>query len=132
MVSIPVSRQVSTPKCHTLRLLHIIFRILPSSPFKKYSTSYVSQVLPLFVSLVTWWYWISTLRYWLVFGGTGSEQGGTGCSCDILSDIWFTWCKPSNYLIFGEDKTDDVQTDRQNFLSKTRPFLRKGSSKNWC
>ena len=98
----------------------------------------MSQVPPLLVSVVTWWYWISSLRYWLVLGGTGSEQGGSGCQCDMLSEnIWFTWCKPSNSSIFGEGKSDYGQThtqthrhtDRQNFLSKTRPLLWKGSSK---
>ena len=69
------------------------------------------------------------LRYWLVLGGTGTEQGNIGCQCDMLSeDIWFTQCKPSNYSIFGEGKSDDGQTDRetdtQNFLSKTRPLLK--------
>ena len=64
-------------------------------------------------------------RYWLVLGGTGSEQGGTGCQHDELSEnIWFAWSKPSNYLKFGEGKSDygqthrqtDTQTDTQNFL----------------
>ena len=103
----------------------------------------MSQVPPLFVSVVTWWYWISILRYWLVLGDTGSEQGSTGYQCDMLSEnIWFTCCKPSNYPIIGEGKSDygqtdrqthrqtDRQTHRQNFLSKTRPLLWKGSSKN--
>ena len=100
----------------------------------------MSQVPPLLVSVVTWWYWISSLRYWLVLGGTGSEQGSSGCQCDMLSEnIWFTWCKPSNSSIFGEGKSDYGQThtqthrhtDRQNFLSKTRPLLWKGSSKKY-
>ena len=94
-------------------LWHTIFRILLSSPFQKYITSQVSQVLPLFVSVVTWWYWISILRYWLVLGGTGSEQGSTGYQCDMLSEnIWFTCCKPSNYPIIGEGKSDYGQTHR--------------------
>ena len=46
----------------------------------------------------------------------------------LSENIWFTWCKPSNYSIFGEGKSDDGQTDRetdtQNFLSKTRPLLK--------
>ena len=43
-------------------------------------------------------YWESGGRYWLVLGGTGSEQGGTGCQYDMLSEnIWFTWTKVSNY-----------------------------------
>ena len=29
-------------------------------------------------------YWVSRGRYWLVLGGTGSEQGGTGCQCDAF------------------------------------------------
>ena len=38
----------------------------------------------------------------MVLGGTGSEQGGTGCQCDMLSEnIWFTWSKPSNLLNTG-------------------------------
>ena len=40
----------------------------------------------------------------------------------LSENMWFTWCKPSNYSIFGEGKSDDGQidkkTDRQNFLSK--------------
>ena len=80
-------------------------RLILSSRFQKYITSQVSQVLPLFVSVVTWWYWISMLRLWLVLGGTGSEQGSTGCQCSMLSEnIWFTWCTPSNYSIFREGK----------------------------
>ena len=28
--------------------------------------------------------------YWLVLGATGSEQGDTGCQCDmLLENIWF-------------------------------------------
>ena len=43
-------------------------------------------------------YWVSRGRYWLVLGGTGSEQGGTGCKHDELSEnIWFAWSKPSNH-----------------------------------
>ena len=26
----------------------------------------------------TWWYWVSMERYWLIYVGTGSEEGGTG------------------------------------------------------
>ena len=37
-------------------------------------------------------YWVNRGRYWLVLGGTGSEQGGTGRQCYMLSEnIWFTW-----------------------------------------
>ena len=43
-------------------------------------------------------YWVSRGRYWLVLGGTGSEQGGTGCQHDELSEnIWFAWSRSSNY-----------------------------------
>ena len=43
-------------------------------------------------------YWVSRERYWLVLDGTGSEQGGTGCQHDELSEnIWFVWSRPSNY-----------------------------------
>ena len=50
----------------------------------------------------------------MVLGGTGSEQGGTGCQHNELSEnIWFTCCKPSNYPIIGEGKSDYGQTDTQ-------------------
>ena len=43
-------------------------------------------------------YWVSRGRYWLVLGGTGSEQGGTGCQHDELSEnIWVAWPRSSNY-----------------------------------
>ena len=43
-------------------------------------------------------YLVSRGRYWLVLGVTGSEQGGTGCQHDELSEnIWFAWSKPSNH-----------------------------------
>ena len=62
-------------------------------------------------------YWVSRGRYWLVLGGTGSEQGGTGCQHDELSEnIWFAWSKSSNYWIFEEGKRDYGQTNPQNFL----------------
>ena len=52
--------------------------------------------------------------YWLVLSGTGSEQGGTGCQHDELSEnIWFAWSKPSNHWIFEEGKSDDGQIHRQ-------------------
>ena len=25
----------------------------------------------------TWWYWVNMERYWLIFDGTGSAEGGT-------------------------------------------------------
>ena len=45
-------------------------------------------------------------------------------------NMWFTPRRPSNYSIFGEGWSDDVQTDKQYLLSKTRPHLWKESSKN--
>ena len=43
-------------------------------------------------------YWVSGGRNWSVLGGTESEQGGTGCQHDELSEnIWFAWSKSSNY-----------------------------------
>ena len=67
------------------------------------------------------WYWVSSGKYLLILGGTGSvlggadwywlvlgatgsvycatgsEQGDTSCQCVVISEnIWFTWCKPSN------------------------------------
>ena len=42
--------------------------------------------------------WVSRGWYWLVLSGTGSEQGGTGCQHDELSEnIWCAWSKSSNY-----------------------------------
>ena len=39
-----------------------------------------------------------TVWCWMVLGGTGSEQGDTGCQCDMLSEnIELTRSKPSNY-----------------------------------
>ena len=43
-------------------------------------------------------YLVSRGQYWLVLGGTGSEQGGTGCQHDEPSEnICFVWSKPSNH-----------------------------------
>ena len=43
-------------------------------------------------------HWVSRGWYWLVLGGTGSEQGGTGCQHDELSEnIWVAWPRSSNY-----------------------------------
>ena len=61
----------------------------------------------------------------IFFGKLGRGKWGPGK---------FTWCKLSNYSTFGKGKNDDGQmdrqTNRQNFLSKTRPLLWKGSSKS--
>ena len=69
----------------------------------------------------------------MVLGGTGSEQGGTGCQHDELSEnIWFAWSKSSNYLIFEEGKSDYGQTDTHtDRISSCRldPFCRRGRVK---
>ena len=54
----------------------------------------------------------------MVLGGTGSEQGGTGCQHDELSkNIWVAWPRSSNYYSKKEkvitDKRTDRHTDRQ-------------------
>ena len=59
----------------------------------------------------------------MVFGGTGSEQGGTVCQHDKLSEnIWFAWCKPSNSSIFGEGKSDYGQTHTQTHRQTEFPI----------
>ena len=69
-------------------------------------------------------YWVSRGRYWLVLGGTGSEQGGTGCQHDELSEnIWFAWSKSSNYLIFEEGKSDYGQTDTHTHRHTEFPLV---------
>ena len=78
-------------------------------------------------------YWVSKGRYWLEPGGTGSEQVGTGCQHDKLSEnIWFTWSKSSNYWMFEEGKSDYGQTNKQtDRISSCRlnPFCRRGRVK---
>ena len=73
-------------------------------------------------------------QYIAVLVGTGSEQGVSGCQCDMLPEnICFTWCKPSNYSIFREGRSDDGQTDRQTHrISYLRldPFCGRGRVKN--
>ena len=29
------------------------------------------------VLINTWWYWVNMERYWLIYDGTGSAEGGT-------------------------------------------------------
>ena len=79
------------------------------------------------MSVVTWWYWISILRYWLVFGGTGSEQGGTGCQGNMLSEnTWFIeYSEKEKVLTY---KRTDRQTDRISYLRRD-PFCGKGRVK---
>ena len=44
-------------------------------------------------------YWVSRGRYWLVLGGTGSEQGGTGCQHDELSEKYLVCMVEINKLL---------------------------------
>ena len=42
---------------------------------------------------------------WSILGGGRSEQGSTGGKCHMLSEnVWFSWYKPSKYLILRERK----------------------------
>ena len=38
-------------------------------------------------------YWVRRGRYWLVLGGTGSKQGGTGCQCGTGSELGGNGCQ---------------------------------------
>ena len=53
-------------------------------------------------------------QYIAVLVGTGSEQGVSGCQCDMLPE-------PSSYSIFGEVRSDYGQTDRISYL-RVNPF----------
>ena len=80
---------------------------------------------------------IKDMQYWSVLGGTGLEQGCTGCKCDMLSEkIWLTWSRASNYWIFKEGKIDDGKTDKQTDRQTDRvsscrldPFCGRGRVK---
>ena len=79
--------------------------------------------------MVSWCNWVSIGRYWLVLGGIGSEQGGTGCQCDMLSEnicgLQIIQYSEKDKVI--KDKWTHKQTDRISYL---RSLLYKGSSKN--
>ena len=32
----------------------------------------------MFLLVDTWWYWVTMKRYWLIYDGTGSVEGGSG------------------------------------------------------
>ena len=36
----------------------------------------------------TWLYWVSIERYWLIYDGTGSVEGGTGGYVMVLGQYW--------------------------------------------
>ena len=63
----------------------------------------------------TWWYWVSMKRYWLIYDGTGSVEGGTGWylvvlgQCNlVLLDIKWNWVSmKQNWLI--HDNTASVE-----------------------
>ena len=42
------------------------------------------------ITVGTSWHWVSMGRYWLVLGGTGSVEGGTGCT-------WWWWASRKRY-----------------------------------
>ena len=70
----------------------------------------------------TWLYLVSRRRHWLLLGDTGSEQGGTGCQCDVLSEnLWFAWSKGKNV---------DGQMDRVSSC-RLDAFSRKGRVKTY-
>ena len=49
-------------------------------------------ILQLKSALRTNYLFYQSLLYWV--RSSDSEQGGTGCQCDVLSEnIWFTWSK---------------------------------------
>ena len=69
-------------------------------------------------------YWVSRGQYWLVLGGTGSEQGGTCCQLDELSENkWFAWSRSSNYWIVAEGKSEYGQTDTQTHRQAEFPLV---------
>ena len=50
----------------------------------------------------------------------------------LSENIWYTWCKPSNYSIFGEGKSDYGQTDKSTdriFYLRLDPFCGRGRVK---
>ena len=57
----------------------------------------------------TWWYWVSMKRYWLIFDGTGSVEGGTGWYLVVLGQweavlvgTWWYWVSRRRYwLVLG-------------------------------
>ena len=49
--------------------------------------------------------------WYLVLGGTGSEQGSTGCQCDMLSEN--IWLHGVNHEIIQYSEKEKLMTDRQ-------------------
>ena len=54
----------------------------------------------------------------------------------LSENMWFTWCQPSNYSIFGEGKSDYGQTDTHTHRQTHRisylrldPFCGRGRVK---
>ena len=72
-------------------------------------------------------YLVSRGRYWLVLGVTGSEQGGTGCQHDELSEnIWFAWSKTS----YDGDKWKCHHGDKRQTNNKVKTELVNKSTKD--
>ena len=112
-----------------VKILRILDRVNQSHNFQSVEgvTGCYSVVIDQFTAVLG--HWVSTVWYWSVFGYIGSEQGDTGCQCDMLSEsIWFTRSKASYHTIFEEGKSDDVQTDRISFC-RLDPFCRRGRVK---
>ena len=52
-------------------------------------------------------YWVRRGRHWLVLGGTWSEQGGSGCLYDMLSEnIWFASSLNHQIIEYSKKETD--------------------------
>ena len=57
----------------------------------------------------TWWYWVSMKRYWLIYDGTGSVEGGSGWYLVVLGQweavlvgTWWYWVSRRRYwLVLG-------------------------------
>ena len=66
------------------------------------------------VRVDTWWYWVSMERYWFIYDGTGSVEGGTGLYMmvlgqyrSVLVDTWWYWVSRRQYW-FIYDGTGSV------------------------
>ena len=94
-------------------------------------------------------YGLSKRQYWLVYGATGSAYCGTGWYLVVLGQkravlVDSVICLQKIYGLHGVNhqiiqysekeevityRQTDKETNKKNFLSKTRPLLWRGSSK---
>ena len=58
------------------------------------------------VMVDTWWYWVNMERYWLIYDGTGSAEGGTvwylvvlGQKKAVLVSTWWCWVSMGRYWL---------------------------------